>query len=199
MARTDVVNRIKSPVKKYITFGGSDGMWSYWNGTEDVEFDTVEFALMEIRSSITGWSEANNGRISSNLVSGTRSNLSVRCKNKELYKGTYADGKAEIAAIGGNFTTNLFCYGRPVVEGAEFELLNIQLSNSCLKAWMDFLEEKGLRTIYGQKVVASRGDQQKKGAIKYYAPAFRLEDAAPEFLQAADALTNNELKPYLEQ
>lgn len=199
MARTDMPSRVKTPAKKYITFSAGRGTWQYWNGTEDVSFDTIEFVLMEVKSSITGWNESSGGRLSSNLIDSSKDELVVRCKNKELYKGSYAEGKAEIAALGGNYTNNLFCYGRPVVDGAEHEIIVIQVSNTALQAWMDFVDTNGLRSVYGQKVTATRGEQQKKGSVKYYSPEFKLSKADPEILANADELTITELKPYLEQ
>lgn len=210
MARTDTntanSKRIKSPVKRYITFSGSAGNWSYWDGENDVEFDTLEFVLCETRQAISGWSEEKGGRINSNLVSNTKDTLVVRCKTEILYKGTYADGKAEINALGGSFTTVLFGIGRSVKTDdqgipvyGEWEPMHIQLAGSSLSAWLEFTKNNPLREIYKKAITASRGDQQKKGAVKYYMPVFTLFDPEAEVFEQADEFTVTELKPYLEQ
>jgi|688.fasta_scaffold258237_3 hypothetical protein len=198
MSRTDSTSRIKSPVKHYITFGGGDGIWSYWDkeSESDVEFDTLELVLVEIRSSITGWSDEHNGRITSNLVSNTKETLTLRCKNKEILKGSYADCKPAINEAGGKFTTNLF--GLFKLNG-ELVAAQVQLTGSSLAAWMNFVDEHKLHKIYAHKIVASKGDQLRKGAVKYYQPVFTLVSADKTDLEAADKFSIEELKPYLEQ
>lgn len=208
MARTDTRSgsRIKSPVKRYITFSGSAGNWSYWDGENDVEFDTLEFVLCETRQAISGWSEEKNGRINSNLVSNTKDTLVVRCKNEVIYQGTYSEGKAAINALGGSFTTVLFGIGRSVTTDdqgiptyGEWEPAHIQIAGAALNAWIEFTKANPLREIYKKALSASRGDQKKKGAVKYYEPVFTMFDPDAEVFEQADEFTVTELKPYLEQ
>jgi hypothetical protein len=198
MSRTDAPSRIKSPVKRYISFSGGDGQWSYWDATasQEVEFDDLEFILVETRSSVTGWNDELGGRITSNLTGSTKDTLKIRCKNKEIYSGTYADGKAEINGLGGKFTTNLFGLAR--LDG-KLTSVCVQLSGAALAAWMKFVEENSMRKIYEGGVMAVKGDQQKKGAVKYYVPNFQLVSAEKEDLEAADKFSVTELAPYLGQ
>lgn len=196
--RTDAPQRSKSPIQKYITFSGGKGIWSYWDGDkkENVEVKELEFVVMEIRNSITGWCEAENARINSHLFNTTKDVVKVRCNNKNLYVGTYADGKAEINSFGGNYTVNVLAMAR--IDG-EFIPVDVQLSKSAMTPWIDFVDSNRMSKIYAGAVRAATGGQKTKGSVKYYPPVFTLVGATPEDLAAADAFADGELKPYLTQ
>jgi hypothetical protein len=78
--------------------------------------------------------------------------------------------------------------------------VDIQLSGACLRDWTAFVEASGnIFKVYEGVVSASRGEQQKKGAVKYYTPNFVLS-ALPEGVDAiADEFCVDQLQPYLNQ
>jgi hypothetical protein len=200
MSRTDAPtsNKIKSPVKYYIEFGGAEGIWAYWDGEKNVRFDNLEFVVMDVRSSIGGWSDANNCRINSNIVKSTVKNpLTVRAGKVVLAEGLYAEIKNDVVAAGGKFVTNIFAMAK--IDEA-WTPVDIQLSGACLRDWSAFVEASGsIFKVYEGVVSASRGEAQKKGAVKYYTPNFMLS-ALPEGVDAiADEFCVDQLQPYLNQ
>jgi hypothetical protein len=200
MSRTDVPtsNRIKSPLKYYIEFGGAEGVWAYWDGEKNVRVDALDFVVMDVRSSIGGWSDANNCRINSNIVKSTGKNpLTVRAGKVVLAEGLYADIKNDVVAAGGKFVTNIFAMAK--IDG-DWTPVDIQLSGACLRDWTAFVEASGnIFKVYEGVISASRGEQQKKGSVKYYTPNFVLSEISEGVAATADEFCKEKLMPYLEQ
>ena len=200
MSRTDVPasNRIKSPLKYYIEFGGAEGIWAYWDGEKNVRVDALEFVVMDVRSSIGGWSDANNCRINSNIVKATGKNqLTVRAGKVVLAEGLYADIKNDVVSAGGKFVTNIFAMAK--IDGG-WTPVDIQLSGACLRDWTAFVEASGnIFKVYEGVISASRGEQQKKGSVKYYTPNFVLSEIPEGVAATADEFCKEKLMPYLEQ
>jgi hypothetical protein len=200
MSRTDTQesNKIKSPIKRYITFSGDEGVWEYWDGEKNVQMDSLEFIVMDTRSSIGGWSEAHKARIYSNMVKSTvKTPFTIRAGKATINEGLYADIKNDVIAAGGKFTTNILALAW--ING-ELTPVDIQLSSACLRDWSAFVEASGnIFAVYKGVVSASRGEQQKKGAVKYYTPNFVLGEIAEADSAAADEFCNTTLMPYLNQ
>jgi len=199
MSRTDTQtsNKIKSPVKYYIEFGGAEGIWAYWDGEKNVRFDTLEFVVMDIRSSIGGWSDSNNCRIHSNIVKSTKSPFSVKAGKVVLVEGPYADIKNEVIAAGGKFVTNIFAMAK---IDEVWTPVDIQLSGACLRDWSAFVEASGsIFKVYEMVVSATRGEAQKKGAVKYFTPTFTAGELDAEVAATADQFCKEKLIPYLNQ
>jgi len=199
MSRTDTQasNKIKSPIKYYIEFGGAEGVWAYWDGEKNVRVDALEFVVMDVRSSIGGWSDSNNCRIHSNIVKNVQVPFSVKAGKNVIVEGLYKDIKNEIIAAGGKFVTNIFAMAKIDEVWAP---VDIQLSGACLRDWSAFVEASGnIFKVYSATVTAARGEQQKKGSVKYYTPTFVLNPLVEEVAVAADEFDRDFLKPYLEQ
>lgn len=195
MSRTTVSNRAANPMSHYVTFKGGEGVWSYWNGQENVNLDSLNFILLDVRSSITGWSDEESANVYSDYFKNTKEEITVRVKGKELVAGSYADKKAEIKEVGGKFTTNLFTLA--FING-EYVPAVISLTGASLMDWSQFVSAEGLKNIYKYLITASKGDQQKKGAVKYYTPVFSVADADEDLCQRADDFTDQLLAPYLD-
>lgn len=198
MSRVDAPtsNRIKSPVKYYIEFGGSEGVWAYWDGEKNVRTDVLEYVVMDVRSSVGGWSESNNCRIHSNIVKSTKTPFVVRAGKVVLVEGPYADIKNEVIAAGGKFVTNIFALAK--IDG-DWVPVDIQFSGACLRDWSAFVEATGLGNVYNSVVRSSKGDQQKKGAVKYFTPTFTASTLDAEVAAQADEFCREKLIPYLNQ
>lgn len=198
MSRVDAPtsNRIKSPVKYYIEFGGSECVWAYWDGDKNVRTDVLEFVVMDVRSSVGGWSESNNCRIHSNIVKSTKTPFVVRAGKVVLVEGPYADIKNEVIAAGGKFVTNIFALAK--IDGG-WAPVDIQFSGACLRDWSAFVEATGLGNVYNSVVTSSKGDQQKKGAVKYFTPTFTAGALDTEVAAVADEFCREKLIPYLNQ
>ena len=200
MSRTEanISNRIKSPLKYYFEFGGAEGIWAYWDGEKNVRVDSLEFVVMDTRSSIGGWSDVNSGRINSNMVKSTKASpFTVRCGKTVMAEGFYADIKADIVAAGGKFVTNILAMAK---IDDNWVPVDIQLSGACLRDWTAFVEKCGnIFEVYKGSVSAARGEQQKKGSVKYYTPDFVLSDLSEDVEAAADLFCTETLMPYLNQ
>jgi hypothetical protein len=199
MSRTETQqsNKIKSPIKYYLEFGGAEGIWAYWDGEKNVRLDSLEFVVMDIRSSIGGWSDANNCRIYSNMVKSTKSPFVVKAGKTVLIEGPYADIKNEVVAAGGKFVTNILAMAK---IDSIWVPVDIQLSGACLRDWSAFVEKSGsIFEVYKGVVSASRGEQQKKGAVKYYTPDFVLGEMPEGVDVVADKFCADLLMPYLNQ
>jgi len=197
MGRTDTSNRMKSPVKYYISFSGETGTFSYWDGAKAVSVDKLEFVVMDTRMSIAGWSDACEARIYSGYFNSTKDKINVRAGNKDLFTDvSFHEDKEKIKAAGGNFQTNVFALAD--ING-EWEIVNIQFSKSSLSAWTEFTGETQMFKVYKSLVTAVKGEQQKKGKVLYYMPTFTTEDLTLELSGDADAAYVNMIKPYLTQ
>lgn len=189
-------NKIKSPVRYYIEFGGAEGIWAYWDGEKNVRADSLEFVVMDIRSSVGGWSDSNNCRIHSNIVESTKTPFVVRAGKTVLVEGPYADIKNEVLAAGGKFVTNIFAMAK---IDEVWVPVDIQLSGACLRDWSAFVKEKNLSGVYSSVITASKGEQQKKGAVKYFTPTFSVAPVSVEVAEVADEFCRDKLIPYLNQ
>lgn len=189
-------NRIPSPVKYYLQYKGNTGTYTYWDGEKNVELDEVDFVLMDTRSSISGWNDDNKARIYSNMVRTVKDELVVRCGKTELVKGPYETSKDKIKSSGGKFTTNIFAMA--TIDGIPTPV-DIQFNGACLRDWSTFVEKSGMKKLYSSLIKSARGDQQKKGAVKYYTPTFTLSEASEADLADAKDFDENQLQPYLTQ
>lgn len=189
-------NRIPSPVKYYVQYKGSTGVYTYWDGEKNVELEDIEFVVMDTRSSISGWSDDNKARIYSNMVRTVKDELVVRCGKTELVKGPYETSKDKIKSSGGKFTTNIFAMA--TIDGIPTPV-DIQFSGACLRDWSTFVEKTGMKKLYSSLIKSGKGDQQKKGAVKYYTPTFTLSEASEADLADAKDFDENQLQPYLTQ
>lgn len=183
----------KSPVKYRFKFNAKEGKVSYYDSEtkKDVVLDELTFTLLDRRSSITGWSDADTSAIYSNFVTSTKTEeLQVKTSKRTLYKGLYENFKNEIKNAGGDFTTNLFMLTE--IDG-EMVMGNLQLSRSGLKGWMTF--EEGKPDIYANALTISKGSKEKKGSNNYFLPDFSLTPLTPEQEELATE-KDKELQAY---
>jgi len=193
MSRTTQKQSGKTPVKYWLSFKGNSGAYSFWNGTENVSLEKLKFVLVDTRATVTGWSDAANSRIWANTVKTLNEELVVKTKGKDIASGLYKDIKEDIKNAGGNFTVNLYMLAE--VNGV-MEPCCLQLDKGGLKEWSDFVASNKLAKVYDALVVSEKGQQQKKGAVKYYNPSFALETLTSELATQADEFDKNVLSPY---
>lgn len=186
----------KSPVKFWIDFGGGTGKYSYWNGTENVSLDTLELVLLDTKGSVTGWHDASSSRIWSNVIGKVKEQeLVVKAKGVEVAKGLWDDIKDTVKTSGGNFTTNVYALVK--LAGDTYELCCLQLSKSGLREWSEFVANNNRTALYDNVIACSKGDQQKKGSVKYFGPKFELAGPVEDALsQMAVDVDKNVLQPY---
>lgn len=173
-----------SPIKYRFSFGGASGKIKYYDKekSEDVEMDSLDFIILDKRSSITGWNEADGSSIYSNLVVSTKKEeLVVKTSKRTLASGLYEDIKGKMDNFGGKFTTNLLCLAK---IGKNWEMANIQLTGSALGVWMD--TESGKVNIYDQIFTITEGEKRKKGAVKFIVPEFSYKKITSDLIEMAE-------------
>lgn len=186
---------VKSPVKYWVSFKGSNGTYTFWNGTENVSVDKLELVLLDTRGCITGWHDATNSRIWSNVVEKVSEELTVKAKGVEIAKGVYADIKDAVKNAGGNFTTNIYALAK--FAGDTYELCCFQVDKTGLQAWSEFATNNKRSALYDNVIVCSKGDQQKNGAVKYFKPKFELgSEVDPVVAKDASDVDSTVLQPY---
>ncbi len=187
--------KTRNPAQHYITFNGETGTFIYWDGTKSVMLETLDLVVVDIVSSISGWSDVHNARIWSPYFKSTKDTVSIKCGNKDLMTASYNVDKEKIKAAGGKFQSNVFALAD--VNG-EFVPVVLQLAGSSLSVWSTFVEENKLSRVYQSLVSVTRGDQEKKGRVVYYKPRFTLEPLPEELKAQADEFDKTMLRPYLD-
>ncbi len=195
MGRTSQNNSKKqNPMKFWMSFKGDTGVYTYYNGTTNVHLDSLKFVLLDIKYCVTGWSETHGGKIWSNVITYCgNEELVVRGKKTEVCKGLWADIKKQVNDLGGNYTVNLYVLAE--IDGV-FEPCCIQLDKGGLKEWSDLLEGTKLSTVYDSLITSAKGDQLKKGAVKYYTPKFTLEKLPEALNEEANLFESTVLKAF---
>jgi len=164
MSRTKRKGGSVSPIKKYLQFSGSTGLFSYYdkNTKERVELDKIDIIVLDVRASVTGYNSTSKAQITSNLVAETGSEvLKVTAwkdgKSMEIAEGLYKDIKEKVTAksVGGKFTTNVLCLCDVTGEGQE--ICNLQLSGSSLKGWIKFIDSLDKGGEYDNAITISKG------------------------------------------
>lgn len=179
MSRTRKSSGGNSPVKRYISFSGSNGKVKYFdkqnpnaNSKGQVELDNLDFILLDVKSSISGYNEKTESGISSNLVNPMEIKkvpLNVKTKMDGKFgtfvEGLYDDIKDKVGSIGGKFTTNLFALA-DVGEG--MEIVRIELNGSSLTPWIELMDkiEDEDDDVYNHVISISQGTLMKRGKGK---------------------------------
>lgn len=175
MSRTRSKGGSNSPVKKYLSFKGSKGKVRYYDKDKpederEVEVDSLDLIVLDIKSSVSGFNEASSSSISSNLLdpytTGTEE-FEVKSKVNGSYgvvaKGIWKDIKDEVYKLGGKFTTNLFALAD---LGNGYEIVKLELNGSALSPWIEFVGEfENENEVYDNVITISKGQLQtrKKG------------------------------------
>lgn len=128
----------------------------------------ISFIVLAETVSICGFNEQHNLGIFSNEIKNTQNEeLCVRTKNGILVEGLYADIKAKLGPLGGNFAQNLY------VQLKTGELAVLQLSGAVLKEWFNYKAANG-NNISTHWVTITGINDMKKGAVKYSVPVLTL-------------------------
>jgi hypothetical protein len=167
MSRTQKTGTSNSPVRKYLSFKGSKGQLAYYDkdskeDDKNVYLDSLDFVLLDIKSSITGFNESSSSQISSNLLepySVGKEPFIVKTKINGSYgviaQGIWKEIKAEVDGIGGKFTSNVFAIAD---VGQGMEIVRIELSGAGLTPWINFQSElSNSDEAYDKVITIKRG------------------------------------------
>lgn len=161
MSRTKKRGGSKSPVKKYITFSGSTGVFKYWDKDkkENVELESLDITLLDVRASITGFNESLSGSNRSNLILDVKKEpfkvvVSKNGKINNVTEGLYDDIKPKMKSFNGKFTQNIFCLAD---VGFGEELVQLQLTGSALGGWIDLNKKHPNDGLDDLKITITKG------------------------------------------
>jgi len=138
-----------SPVKKYVSFAGGKGKVKFHDKEHkdadekgNVYLDSIDFVVLDIKSSISGFNEKASASINSNLLdpySVGKEEFVVKTKVDGKFdvfaQGVYKEIKDEVIAIGGKFTTNIFALAD---LGDGQQIIRLELNGSGLSPWIEF-------------------------------------------------------------
>jgi hypothetical protein len=185
------------PATKYIEWASEDKCFRYYDKKPNEEKGQnvlmplpVRFVVLNIYSTIKGWSDSESSGIYSNEVKDTSKEiLEVRTFTKKVItKGLYKDVKDIIANAGGKFTSSIYAMDE------NGEIINFQIRGISLKQWMEFTKTAGKR-LMDEWVSVKTFEEGKKGRVTYSMPIFEFDKSlsSDEFQKADNAFNKLEL------
>ena len=216
MARGDV--QITNPSQKWFSWSGSTGTLSYYDKEkkENIKVETpFTFLLLDIFTTVKGYNEdAKQGIYSNEVKDTTKQILTVRCGKEIVAKGLYQEIKEKVVALGGGYAQS--CYIAYKEENGELVIGNITMAGSSfgggihkpanknmkdveVGAWLAFTKANAAN-LYKKAVIVQGKDERvcTNGAVKFYAPSFKLVDVTSETDAKAIELTQL-LKEYMKE
>lgn len=206
MSRSNRNEMSANPTERYFQWSGSDGvMFEYNKDTKEKEpiGFPIRFAVLDILSSISGYSDAWGKGIWSNEVKQLDSeNLWVMAGNVKIAEGYYQEIRDKVRSEGGKYAASV--YAAVFTGKGDPILVNIKLQGSALNSWIDFqkgqndYKASGRVKVYDSMIMLiGPSDQKKKGATKYYEPVFAIDDITEEEDAMAQKLDEEILQPFL--
>lgn len=165
MSRTKPRGGASSPIKRYLSFSGATGEFSFYDKDkkERVELDELTIVVLDVRSSVTGYNSTSKAQITSNMVAETgKETIKVVSwkdgKSTDIAEGLYKDIKAVAKEAGGKFTANIICLAD---VGFGQEICNLQFTGSSLNGWINFLSTLDRDGEYDNQITITRGALSK--------------------------------------
>ena len=185
---------VRNPATKFLKWSGGEGNLQYWDKAAEQNVVVklpVAFLVLDVLTTIKGWSDEAGSSIWSNEIRRTGTEkLVVRTKAGILGEGYYKDIKDHIKAKGAKFTQSVYA----AMKGENgLELVNFQFKGSALSPWIDFQNAKG---VYMGAVAITEAIEEKKGTTTYYSPVFSQRAVSDETNEAARPL-HDQLQEYL--
>jgi len=169
--RSEVASSYEKPAEMYLEWKSDDKSFSYYDKAQgkNITVDPGKFLFLMDRSTIKGWSEADQSGIYSNEVKNlSTDDLNVRTfSGKAIASGKYADIKEAIAKAGGTFTKSIYAM---MQDGT---IINFQLRGVSLRQWMDFTA-KSRRRLPDEWITIASVEEGKKGRVTFSFPNFEF-------------------------
>ena len=169
--RSEVASSYEKPAEMYLEWKSDDKSFSYYDKSQgkNITVDPGKFLFLMDRSTIKGWSEADQSGIYSNEVKNlSTDDLNVRTfSGKAIASGKYADIKEAIAKAGGTFTKSIYAM---MQDGT---IINFQLRGVSLRQWMDFTA-KTRRRLPDEWITIASVEEGKKGRVTFSFPNFEF-------------------------
>jgi hypothetical protein len=169
--RSEVASSYEKPAEMYLEWKSDDNSFSYYDKAQgkNITVDPGKFLFLMDRSTIKGWSEADQSGIYSNEVKNlSTDDLNVRTfSGKAIASGKYADIKEAIQKAGGTFTKSIYAM---MEDGT---IINFQLRGVSLRQWMDFTA-KSRRRLPDEWITIASVEEGKKGRVTFSFPNFEF-------------------------
>lgn len=184
-----------NPATKFLSWKSNDKSFSYYD--KDKKENVLvplpfKFLVLDELHSVSGWNDATSSGIYSNEVKFiSKEIMTVKpFKGNEIAKGLYKDIKDKINAAGGHYIKSIYIM---LEDGS---LANLQLKGAAVQGWGEFTLKSRAR-LADEWITVSDTIEGKKGAVKFYTPAFKYDKSltASEGMQADQAF--NVLEAYL--
>jgi hypothetical protein len=166
MGRSSRKGGSSSPIKKYVSFSGSTGMFSYYDKSkeEKVEVEEVKMTVLDVRVSVSGYNQDSKETITSNMISNQGDEILkvVGFKDKKpriIAEGLYKDIKEDVKVAKGKFTSNII--GLADLGDGE-EIINLQLSGVSLGGWIEYASEHPNQGFYDYFITLNKGVLSKR-------------------------------------
>jgi len=160
MSRSNPRTGTGNPIRKYVSYGAGAGTSSYYDKekAEKVELESIDFIVLDVLSSITGYDSGTSSAFSSNMVKDIQKEslkvIKTNSGNKsEIFNGLYADFKKKKVA-GAKFTANVLSL---VDFGNGNEVTNVQISGAALNDWIELVKANPNNAIYDFKITMEKG------------------------------------------
>lgn len=177
----------KSPIKKYISWQGSEGYWKYRQKQEDGSNITMSLGEnifivpMVIFNCVSGWNSQLEVGVRSNEVLHLGKELAVFAGGSEIARGNWKDIKNKVVAMDGNFTIRM--YAMLMEKGKDSEMVVLDLSRSSL---IPFYELKQKAQAGDLLKLGKNATAQKNGGVTYFIPT--IENKGQKEQTKADAM-----------
>lgn len=186
--------KIPNPATKVLKYSPSDGDFKEYNSEtkEKVSHNKIKVLVLDIVSQIAGWDSVTDTSIYSNQIhNSTSEEMYVRNGNGDvLAKGLYSAIKVGIKDRGAKFNSIFYCL-----------LLKDDLVDSLIRV---AFQGAGLTSIVEAKIRAGdfleieKGEQQKKGSVKFYVPKVTKVERNNDLLEVGKKIDREQLVPYFE-
>lgn len=181
MSRTQRKGGSPSPIKRYLSFSGNTGLFTYYDKDkkENVEIEELSLIVLDVRASVTGYNSGDKASISSNLVAavGTEPLVVQSWKDGKKHliaEGLYKDIKSAVKDAGGKFTTNIIALA-DVGDGNGEQIVNLQLTGSALNGWIEFVNGLESGGEYDNRITITKGALSKVDG-KNFVPVSKKEE-----------------------
>lgn len=212
MSRSNPTIVTPNPATIWFEWDGSNGRIQYYDKTaknpkkQDALGANIPiegnftFILLDELSVVNGFHEKSGSGIISNEVKDTKKEtLFVRSfKGGKIAEGFYSEIRDKIVANGGYYAKN--CYIAFKDDDGILKIASLKFAGSALNAWIEFVDKNrnadGSNEVYNKAVDILGYNEEKKGAIVFRTPKFKLFNVSEK--TNAEALElDKKLQAYL--
>ena len=208
MARTEQeVNRLQTPVKRYLTFNGKEGKLSErnedgsWTSFDKMTFVVIDAQCFRVKGAKT--LADNAPTFNSNMASSTYPNLVVKFDGEMVATGKWGDIKDK--AQGGNplhplykakYTQLIFALA-DLNTGAGKEIVQISIHGKSYSSWIDFCKEHNPeKTDIAVKYDGCALTKSTATGLESYVPVWKAVPVSSETIASVSKICDEVFIPW---